>query len=59
MEREIGPLVYTVAEAARLFKVSPTLVRRTVRKGELRAIRMGDRILIPRGEIERLVGEAA
>ena len=59
MEREIGPLVYTVAEAARLLKVSPTLVRRTVRKGELRAIRMGDRILIPRGEIERLVGEAA
>jgi excisionase family DNA binding protein len=42
------PIVYTVAEFACLFAVSPRLVRNLIRKGEIPALRFGRSYRIPR-----------
>jgi excisionase family DNA binding protein len=44
----IRPKVYTVAEFARVFAISPRLVRDLIRKGELPALRIGRSYRIPR-----------
>ena len=44
----IRPQVYTVAEVAFLFAISPRLVRNLIRKGELPALRIGRSYRIPR-----------
>ncbi len=41
--------------AARLLGVTATTVRAAVRRGELRAIRFGNRMLIQRESLERLL----
>ena len=38
---------YTVAEAAELLRVSHWLVREACRRGEIRSVRLGKRIIIP------------
>ena len=38
---------YTVAEAAKALRVSQWLVREACRRGELRCVRLGQRIIIP------------
>ena len=38
---------YTVAEAAKTLRVSQWLVREACRRGELRCVRLGQRIIIP------------
>lgn len=45
---KLRPKVYTVAEFARLFAVSPRVVRDLIRKGELPALRIGRSYRIPR-----------
>jgi excisionase family DNA binding protein len=42
------PVVYTVAEAAKLLGFSPKFVYDLTKRGELETIRIGKRILIPR-----------
>ena len=50
---------YTVAEAAEVLRVSPWLVREACRRGQLRSIRLGVRIIIPGTAIEAfLAGES-
>jgi len=44
----IRPKVYTVAEFACLFAISPRLVRDLIRKGEIPAFRIGRFYRIPR-----------
>lgn len=44
----LRPKVYTVAEVARLFAISPRLVRDLIRRGELSALRIGRSYRIPR-----------
>ena len=51
-------LVYSVAEAARRLDVSPMTLYREIAAGRLAAIRIRDRLLIPRIALERLVDEA-
>ena len=51
-------LVYSVAEAARRLDVSPMTLYREIAAGTLAAIRIRDRLLIPRIVLERLVDEA-
>jgi excisionase family DNA binding protein len=51
-------LVYSVAEAARRLDVSPMTLYREIAAGRLAAIRIRDRLLIPRIVLERLVDEA-
>lgn len=46
----------TVAEAAEQLRVSPQLVYRLARDGELEHRRLGRRVLIPRAAIDELCG---
>ena len=48
-------LTLSVEEAARLLGISPGLAYELVHRGELAAIRLGRRILVPRHVIESLV----
>lgn len=54
-EESLAKLVYSVKEAAELLGVHSNTLRRAIARGELRAARLGDRVLIPRGEIQRLL----
>jgi excisionase family DNA binding protein len=49
----------TVEETARLLGISPWLVQQTVRRGELPAVRIGRRILIPRTRLDALLAGSA
>jgi excisionase family DNA binding protein len=51
-------LAYSVAKAARRLDVSPMTLYREIAAGRLAAIRIRDRLLIPRIVLERLVDEA-
>ena len=48
-------LAYSVAESAQLIGVSVATIRRLIEAKKLSCARLGDRVLIPRGELERLV----
>ncbi len=48
------PLAVDVREAARLTSLSPYTIRRYIRKGRIRAVRVGRRVLVPVAELERL-----
>lgn len=49
-------LTYTVAEASALLGVSARLVYNEIERGNIRAIEIGRRKLIPAVELERLLG---
>ena len=51
-----APLPYTVAEAAALLRVSGNLIRRSIDRGEIPAIRLGRVIRIPRHVVDGLLG---
>ena len=44
-----------ISAAARLFGVSPFTVRRLIAAGEIRAVNVGARRLIPATEVERVI----
>lgn len=51
---------YSMVEAAEITGLSVSSVQRWIRRGELRSIRVGHRVLIPRTELEQhLVGFAS
>lgn len=49
------PLGYSVAEAARLLRVSDDLVRAEISRGTLVARHLGRRLVIPAAEVARLL----
>jgi excisionase family DNA binding protein len=53
------PLTLSVPEAAKLLGVSPDLVYDLVAVGELPALRLGRRIVVPRRALEELVEAAS
>ena len=55
-DRSPDKLTLSVDEAARLLGISSGLAYELVRKGELAAVRLGRRILVPRHVVEALVG---
>jgi excisionase family DNA binding protein len=57
-DRSDEKLTLSVDEAARLLGISPGLAYGLVYRGELAAIRLGRRILIPRHAVEALVGQS-
>ena len=59
MKTRLRPKVYTVAELACLFAVSPRLVRDLIRKGEIPALRLGRSYRIPRKAIDAYLARAA
>lgn len=52
-------LAYSVQELASALGVSPDLVRTLVRRGELRSMHLGRRVVIPASELERYVQQPA
>lgn len=52
------PKVYTVAEFAQLFAISPRVVRDLIRKGELPALRIGRTYRIPRKAADAYLARA-
>lgn len=53
----MGPRTYTVAETAALFGVSRDSIYKKIRAGELTGIRFGRRTVIPRREVDQLLGD--
>jgi len=49
-------LAWTIKEAAQVLGVHPNTLYRLVWRGELRAARVGARLLIAKSELERLLG---
>jgi len=49
---------YGVAEVAGMLGVSRTHIRNEIKKGSLATFPLGDRVLIPRTELERLLASA-
>lgn len=56
MELLRGKQAFSVQEVAAIFGISPITVYRLVQRGELKAVRFGRRVRIPRSEVERLLG---
>lgn len=51
----LPPLAVDVREAARLTSLSTFTIRRYIRRGQLRAIRLGRRVVVPLESLENLV----
>jgi excisionase family DNA binding protein len=48
----------SVVEAAELLGLSPWTVRSAIKKGKLRPVRLGRRVLLSEDELERLIAES-
>ncbi len=55
----IRPECFSIEETAARLNVSAKLIRAMIKRGELRAIRLGRILRIPESEIQRLTGTAA
>jgi excisionase family DNA binding protein len=50
--------VLTPTEVAEILRVSPATVYKAVRRHEIPHVRIGDRILVPRGALNKMLAEA-
>lgn len=50
----MNKLVFSIEEAAKVLGIHRNSVYRAVARGEIMAVRVGSRVLIPRAEFERL-----
>lgn len=48
-------MYYTVEEVAKTLRVSPPTVRKLIREGQLKAVRVGVQIRIPKEELDRFL----
>ena len=55
---EMQQQAYSVAEAAAVLRVSPWLIREACRRGEIRSLRLGKRVIIPRDAIDQFLAAA-
>lgn len=55
----VVPLTLSAEEAAIALGISRRSVDRAIARGEIRAVRIGGRVVIPRGEIARVLGLGA
>jgi len=54
----LEPLAVTVPEAARLLGVSPALAYELIARGDLNAVRLGRRLVVPVASLRDLIGTA-
>lgn len=50
-------LAYNIQEAADAVRVSPGLIRKMIRNGELQATHIGDRVIVPARSLEALLAQ--
>lgn len=48
-------MYYTVEQVAELLKVSPQTVRRLIREGQLKAVRVGIQLRVKKEELDRFL----
>jgi excisionase family DNA binding protein len=53
MPNTVTPLAYSVEDAAKQLSVSAQSIRRLIDRGELKARRVGTRVIVPKNELER------
>ena len=53
--RELQIMYYTVEEVAKTLRVSPPTVRKLIREGQLKAVRVGVQIRIQKEELDRFL----
>jgi excisionase family DNA binding protein len=53
------PLVVDIREAGRLLSLSPRTIRRHIRSGRIKAVRVGRRVLVPVEALIQTLSEAA
>ena len=53
----MNPLAVSVREAARLTSLSVFTIRRYIKGGSLRAVRVGRRVLVPVAECQRIASD--
>ncbi|MGH4002944.1 MAG: helix-turn-helix domain-containing protein [Pseudonocardiaceae bacterium] len=53
------PAFYTVAEAARVLRVTPATIYRAIREDAFPAVRIRSRYVVPAAAVDRLAAEAA
>ena len=58
MKTDHQTLTISVPEAARLLGINRMLAYSLARKGEIPAVRLGHRIVVPRAALERMLAEA-
>lgn len=56
-EKELGRRAYGISTVAAAFELSRDSVKRHVREGNIKVIRIGGRVLIPLSEVERIERE--
>ncbi len=54
-----GPAFYTVAEAARVLRVTPATIYRAIRDDAFPAVRIRTRYVVPAAAVDALAAEAA
>ena len=57
MTDSLQPQALSTAQVAQILGCHENTVRRRVRDGTLRSVRFGRLVLIPRSEVDRLVGD--
>jgi excisionase family DNA binding protein len=57
MFNQSTPLVLTVEEAGKLLRLSRPTAYKVVNRGEIPALRLGRRLLIPRAALEKMLAD--
>jgi len=52
----MNKLGLSVKESAQLLGVHPNTLYRAIWRGELKAVKIGTRLILPKGELERVLG---
>jgi len=55
-QENITAVAYDVEEVALLLKISYQTVMKLIKKGDIKAIRLGKQYRVPKSEIDRLLG---
>jgi excisionase family DNA binding protein len=58
-QNAMSPAFYTVAEAARILRVTPATIYRAIREDAFPAVQIRTRYVIPASAVDRLAAEAA
>ena len=57
-DKEQRPAVHTVTEARKILRISHGAAYAGIRNGDIPSIRIGKRILVPAGALQRLLDQA-
>ncbi len=51
------PIVFRRSEVLKIFRISAQRLAALIRRGDIRIIRLGREVVIPRSEVERILGQ--